>query len=68
MQAIDVAVLNTGKVVQLLMDKQYPQFDTKRQWSLVGTPIGARPRKQDIYWVRTTNIAKRYSVSLVKWK
>ena len=56
----DVAKLNTGQLVQLLKDGVRVGF-ADGLWSLVGTPIQARPRQQEIRWVRTTSIAKRYS-------
>ena len=60
---MDIAILNTGKAVELLKDSVEPEFASRKKWSLVGCPVGARPRKQEIWWVRTTSIAKRYTVA-----
>jgi hypothetical protein len=58
---MDIAKLNTGILAELLKDNETVAF-ANGKWSLIGLPVGARPRKQEIKWIPTRCIAKRYSI------
>ena len=59
---MNLAKLNTGELATLVKDNVTVQF-APGKWSLLSKPIGARPRKQELFWVRTTRIAKRYTIN-----
>ncbi len=62
---MDIAKLNDGRIAMLIKDNSDVLFSSGK-WSLLATPIGARPRKQTLFWVRTTSIAKRYTIGDTK--
>lgn len=55
-----LAKLNDRRLVELLRDREQLAFSTGR-WCLCSTPIGARPRRRELFWVRDTAVAVRYT-------
>lgn len=61
---MQVAKLNDGRIVEVFRYAVPVAFDTSRgDWVLISTPIGARPRKQNLEWVPATYVVWRLDFS-----